>query len=259
MRELEGRSYEEIGLALGANDGAVRQLLNRARGALRTAATAVLPPPLVARLATAPPDGRRVAEIVGGLGAAGVAKAGATALVAGTLVVGAINAPVPVDHGSPTRQKATLSNAGPATTIAGTTGSATRTPVTFRSIAARTGAKTRGAVRHVSPTTPAIAKHATRHSGSGQSGSGDHSGSSDPSGSGGESHSGSGNTTQSGSDEDHASRDARTPASGNPDASGSDASGDAPALSPADSPGSVSSGSGSNGSSEPDDPPAATP
>src|SRR3954447_11607946 len=31
MRELEGRSYEEIALALGTGDGAVRQLLNRAR------------------------------------------------------------------------------------------------------------------------------------------------------------------------------------------------------------------------------------
>jgi len=31
LRELEGRSYEEIALALGITDGAVRQLLNRAR------------------------------------------------------------------------------------------------------------------------------------------------------------------------------------------------------------------------------------
>jgi hypothetical protein len=59
--------------------------------------------------------------------------------------------------------------------------------------------------------------------------------------------------------ENHASRDGRTPASGKPDASGSDGSGDAPALSSADSLGSVPSGSGSDGSPEPDDPPAATP
>src|SRR4051812_783311 len=89
MREFEGRSYAEIAAVLGANDGAVRQLLNRARGARRKAATAVMPPPLVARIASGPsPDGRRIAEIAGGLGAAGVAKAGATALVAGSLVVG---------------------------------------------------------------------------------------------------------------------------------------------------------------------------
>ncbi len=36
LREFEGRSYEEIGARLDASDGAVRQLLNRARGAVRT-------------------------------------------------------------------------------------------------------------------------------------------------------------------------------------------------------------------------------
>ena len=113
MREFEGRSYEEIAQALGANDGAVRQLLNRARGALRAAASALVPPPIVNRLVASMPatDGRRVAEIFGSLGAAGVAKVGATALVAGTLVVGAVKAPLPLagDH-QPTRQKATLAS-----------------------------------------------------------------------------------------------------------------------------------------------------
>ena len=102
MREFEGRSYNEIALALGANDGAVRQLLNRARGAVRAAATLLTPPPLVARAAASLPtsDGRRLSEVLGGLGAAGVAKAGATALVAGTLVVGAVEAPLPIVGGS---------------------------------------------------------------------------------------------------------------------------------------------------------------
>src|SRR5947209_11189490 len=90
MREFEGRSYEEIALALGTGGGAVRQLLNRARGTLRAAASAVMPPPLVARAASSLPtaDGRRVAEVFGGIGAAGAAKVGATALVAGSLVIG---------------------------------------------------------------------------------------------------------------------------------------------------------------------------
>src|SRR3954447_20774780 len=129
MREFEGRSYDEIALALGANDGAVRQLLNRARGTLRSAASMLIPPPFVARAAASmpPSDGRRLAEIVsglgaaggaeggaapprvGGLGAGGVAKAGATALVAGSLVVGAVNAPLPLGEGhDSTRAKATL-------------------------------------------------------------------------------------------------------------------------------------------------------
>src|SRR5204863_6452357 len=69
MREFEGRSYEEIALALGAGDGAVRQLLNRARGTLRTAISAITPPPVVARAAASlpPSDGRRIGEVFGGL------------------------------------------------------------------------------------------------------------------------------------------------------------------------------------------------
>jgi RNA polymerase sigma factor (sigma-70 family) len=201
MREFEGRSYQEIGLALGANDSAVRQLLNRARGALRAAATLVMPPPLVARLAASPPDGRRVAEIVGGLGAAGVAKAGATALVAGTLVVGAINAPLPVDHGNPTRQNAMLSGSGPAKKVAASATPAS-TPVAVRSRAARplAGSKSRSVARHVASTAPAVVKH-TNRSGSGQSGSGEHTGSRNYSGSGDDGNSGSGNTRHSGSND----------------------------------------------------------
>jgi RNA polymerase sigma factor (sigma-70 family) len=111
MREFEGRSYDEIALALDTGDGAVRQLLNRARVTLRNAATLLTPPPLVARAVSSmpPSDGRRIAEVFGALGTAGVAKAGATALVAGSLVVGALEAPLPLkNNDKPTREKATL-------------------------------------------------------------------------------------------------------------------------------------------------------
>jgi RNA polymerase sigma factor (sigma-70 family) len=94
LRELEGRSYEEIALALGVTDGAVRQLLNRARNSLRSAAAAVTPMPLLTRLASgdsAEPVAARVAEMVG-VGAAGsgalTAKLCATALVTGAVVGG---------------------------------------------------------------------------------------------------------------------------------------------------------------------------
>ena len=43
LRELEGRSYEEIAIELGVTGGAVRALLNRARGTLRSGATALTP------------------------------------------------------------------------------------------------------------------------------------------------------------------------------------------------------------------------
>jgi RNA polymerase sigma factor (sigma-70 family) len=94
LRELEGRSYEEIALALGVTDGAVRQLLNRARNSLRSAAAALTPMPLLTRLASGDstePVTARVAEMVG-MGAAGsgavMAKVCATALVTGVVVGG---------------------------------------------------------------------------------------------------------------------------------------------------------------------------
>src|SRR5215218_4672990 len=68
LREMEGRSYEEIATALGVSDGAVRQLLNRARNALRGAAAAVTPMPLLTRIATGDstePVTAGVAELAG--------------------------------------------------------------------------------------------------------------------------------------------------------------------------------------------------
>src|SRR5256885_172202 len=49
LRELEGRSHEEIALALGLSAGAARQQIFRARAALRAAATAMTPTPLLLR------------------------------------------------------------------------------------------------------------------------------------------------------------------------------------------------------------------
>jgi RNA polymerase sigma factor (sigma-70 family) len=96
LRELEGRSYEEIATALGVTDGAVRQLLNRARNSLRSAAAAVTPAPLVERVATADstePLAARVAELVGLGGGALAMKVCATALVTGAVVGGAAVVP----------------------------------------------------------------------------------------------------------------------------------------------------------------------
>jgi RNA polymerase sigma factor (sigma-70 family) len=111
LRELEGRSYEEIAVALGVTGGAVRQLLNRARNSLRAAAAALTPIPLLTRLASAEsadPVAVRVAEMVG-VGAAGsgavVAKVCATALVTGAVVGGVAVAP---DGGRDERRGASL-------------------------------------------------------------------------------------------------------------------------------------------------------
>jgi RNA polymerase sigma factor (sigma-70 family) len=92
LRELEGRSYEEIATELGVTGGAVRQLLHRARTTVRTAATAVTPVGLLIRLplaAGADSVGGRVAEVGAGAGAGAMAaKLGATMLATGALVGG---------------------------------------------------------------------------------------------------------------------------------------------------------------------------
>ena len=99
LRELEGRSYEEISVALGVSDGAVRQLLNRARNTLRGAATAITPQQLLVRLAegnaTDAPTLGRIAEICTGAGgAATLAKVAAAVLVTGAVAGGVAVAPL---------------------------------------------------------------------------------------------------------------------------------------------------------------------
>jgi RNA polymerase sigma factor (sigma-70 family) len=96
LRELEGRSYGEIAAELGVTDGAVRQLLNRARNSLRAAAAAFLPMPLVTRLAggdSTEPIAARVAELTGAGGGALAIKLCATALVTSAVVGGAAIVP----------------------------------------------------------------------------------------------------------------------------------------------------------------------
>jgi RNA polymerase sigma factor (sigma-70 family) len=115
LRELEGRSYGEIATALGVTDGAVRQLLNRARNSLRASAAAVIPAPLVERLSagdSTEPVAARVAELVGLGGSALAAKLCATALVTGAVVGGAVVVPdIGREHpaGAPRAAEATRS------------------------------------------------------------------------------------------------------------------------------------------------------
>src|SRR3954451_5636450 len=85
---IEGRSQEEVARELGVTEGAVRQLVHRARVTLRAAATAITPLPL-ARWApgaggtVSGPMAERIAELAGGAGASAiVAKVGAVAVIA---------------------------------------------------------------------------------------------------------------------------------------------------------------------------------
>jgi RNA polymerase sigma factor (sigma-70 family) len=104
LREIDGLSYEEIASALGVGDGAVRQLLHRARATLRAGMTAVTPVGLVDRLAAALASGgadpsARVAEAAAGIGlGTGAAKLGAAVLATGVIATGAVTVPLHRSH-----------------------------------------------------------------------------------------------------------------------------------------------------------------
>jgi RNA polymerase sigma factor (sigma-70 family) len=92
---VEGRAHSDVAAELGLTDGAVRQLVHRARNTLRTTATAATPVPLLQWMLASTGDStiQRVAEVAAGAGGAGPAamslKAGAAAVLAtGALVTG---------------------------------------------------------------------------------------------------------------------------------------------------------------------------
>jgi RNA polymerase sigma factor (sigma-70 family) len=85
------RPHADVAAELGLSDGALRQLLLRARSALRAAATAITPYPILTWAAGGQEaTASRVAEVAAGAGGAGAAiKAGAALLAAGAVVAGA--------------------------------------------------------------------------------------------------------------------------------------------------------------------------
>ncbi len=93
LRELEGRSHDEIAVALGVSPGAARQHLMRARVTMRAAVTALTPYPLVIKLAAlgaGSAAGLPAAEAVTGAGFGfTLTKLGAGVLAAGALAGGA--------------------------------------------------------------------------------------------------------------------------------------------------------------------------
>lgn len=93
---IAGHSQEEVARDLGVSDGALRQLVHRARISMRAAATAVTPLPLLNWLAAGGARGApltdRIAELAAGAAPAGaaatLAKAGTIAVVAGSAFTG---------------------------------------------------------------------------------------------------------------------------------------------------------------------------
>ncbi len=105
MRELEGRSYDEIAQRLDSSEGAVRQLLHRARGALRERMGAFLGAEPILRWLLESGSGPTVARLSAlGCGSALTAKLCATALVPSVVAGGA--ASLPHGHGAAPRTNA---------------------------------------------------------------------------------------------------------------------------------------------------------
>jgi RNA polymerase sigma factor (sigma-70 family) len=97
LRTAAGHSRADIARELQLSEGAVRQLVHRARTTLRAAATGLMPMPVATWLASlgveaAAPAGQRIAELAAGAASAGTAaaavKASTVVVAAGVLVAG---------------------------------------------------------------------------------------------------------------------------------------------------------------------------
>lgn len=251
LREMEGRSYDEIAAELGASSGAVRQLLSRARDGVRAAATAVTPPALLGRIpwaAQSEPLAARVAELCG----AGAAGAAAAKICAGALVTGAVVTGVvasPNDLPRPEREVSARPGAvAPATNGPGDA-SGGEGPTRSVSNLGEDGSiagEARGEDEDDS-SGPGSGDDRRDSSGSGSSGSGD---SGSGSGSSGSGSSGSDNSGPgSGSSGSESSGSGHSGSGSGSSGSGSDSSGSGPGSGTSGSgSGSSGSGSGSSGS-----------
>jgi RNA polymerase sigma factor (sigma-70 family) len=110
LRELEGRSHEDIAAALGVTTGAARQQLMRARQGVRSAVTVLTPYPLIASLAN-PGTGSGLAELIFGAGASATAlKLGASVAATGAIAGGVFGASVGVKTSHTHESKAPTSH-----------------------------------------------------------------------------------------------------------------------------------------------------
>ncbi len=117
LRELEGRSHEEIAETLGVTKGAARQHLMRARVTLRSAVTALTPYPLIVRLAEmlATPGSTWTDAAVGAGAGATLAKLTAGVAATGALVGGAVGTERVVHHHHSGQSAAERSSGAPTT------------------------------------------------------------------------------------------------------------------------------------------------
>ena len=282
------RPHADVARELGMSDGALRQLLLRARTTLRAAATALTPYPVMSWLAgSQEATAARVAEVAVGAGGAGVAlKAGVAALAAGAVVAGG---PALHDEHQPARAKAkpdahearrepgaqrAVALTGPAPTPdheAGGQGGPVvdHAPATGRWSSGHSGHRHGSSKSHRSGSSGSGSKKSpgSGDAESGPSGSGDsgHSGESHGNGSGsgpgessGQGSSGSGSSGDDGAAKEHSGKATGTKSSGKDDVTvaaatqpapvGGDDGTDAPTVTIAPPPPDSGEGSGSSGS-----------
>lgn len=131
---VDGRRHRDVGDELGLSEGAVKMLVNRARGTLRSAAGAFFPLPLFARLAGfGGGAGSSTGAGIGTIGA-GALKAGAVLATAGALATAGPPALHAIEHSQAPAASAT-SAARPSASLSASAG-ATVAPV-IHDVAAR--------------------------------------------------------------------------------------------------------------------------
>src|SRR4029077_4697639 len=80
---VDGRAHSDVAAELGLTDGAVRQLVHRARTTLRTGVTAITPLPLLHAVVASAGDSTPARGAAGAAGARGAAGAAGAAAGAG--------------------------------------------------------------------------------------------------------------------------------------------------------------------------------
>jgi len=233
---VDGRAHSDVAQELGLTDGAVRQLVHRARTTLRGGITAITPVPVLHLLLASSGDSTvaRVAEVAAGAGSAGAAsvslKAGAAAVLAtGALVTGG---PQLADVVRPADKPAAAERASTPTTSASRSARASTiaqvTPAVVAPLAARAVTSTPAGTGRSSSSSTADhsgRSHRQRRRGhsegkSGSTSSGKHASGSDSGHTRGENAGGSGSGTARGS-----GGSGRDGGGGNETASGSGSSG----------------------------------
>src|SRR3954447_17062576 len=152
---VAGRPQAQVAEEMGLTENGLRQLLFRARSAVRAAATAVTPLPLVTWVARAHSGGMgaRIGEAAAGAGAvaggAHVLQTGTALIVAGTLAVGGATA-LETPHSAKADRSSAIASVG-ATPPA--------RPVALHQIAKRTHATRRASAVHPAHRAPSGRAH----------------------------------------------------------------------------------------------------